>query len=203
MRNQREPMQHTPAALLARLGGDTENFIAASTPGGIEAQEKRGQMEQAEKQTLPIDLQGRQKDFEKTGFVFGQKIDSLFQEVAFPTGWSKKPTEHDMWTDIIDDKGHKRGSIFYKAAFYDRCAHASLSQRFSVCVDYESELQDCYVSDELGLVKKRITGCRKPDWSKPEEARARCGKRDSQCDKLRAWLDENYPDWKDAVAYWN
>ena len=32
-----------PAALAALLGGEMENFIAASTEGGIEAQEAAGQ----------------------------------------------------------------------------------------------------------------------------------------------------------------
>lgn len=203
MNTTREQTRVSPAALVALLGGDMENFVAAMTPGGIEAQEKRGQMEQVEKLTLPIDLMGQQKSFEKAGFVFGNKIDHLFQEAAFPKGWSKKPTEHDMWTDILDEHGHKRGAIFYKAAFYDRCAHASLSRRFGVAVDYDSERLDCYVHDERGVIVKRTPGFGKPDWSKHEEALAVCAKRDAECDKLRAWLDEIYPEWQDVNAYWN
>ncbi len=41
-----------PAALKALVGGDIENFLVASTPGGIEAQEKRGQMQQATMEIL-------------------------------------------------------------------------------------------------------------------------------------------------------
>lgn len=33
----------TPAAIQAAVSGNIENFIAASTPGGIEAQEAAGQ----------------------------------------------------------------------------------------------------------------------------------------------------------------
>lgn len=117
--------QHiTPAALLAAQCGQMDNFIAASTPGGIEAQEKRGQVEQAKKQTLPQDL--KRAEFEALGFVFGEPLDDLFVNVTFPTGWEKKPTDHSMWTDIVDETGKKRGAIFYKAAFYDRSAHAYL-----------------------------------------------------------------------------
>jgi len=125
----------TPAALVAALSGDFENFLAASTEGGIEAQEKRGQLRQAEKETLPTDLgrdgEGR-KQFESLGFKFTGVIDGLFEHVDFPAGWTKKPTDHSMWTDIVDASGNKRGAIFYKAAFYDRSAHLSLDRRFSV-----------------------------------------------------------------------
>lgn len=119
----------TPAALAALLQGDAKNFVAASTPGGIEAQEKDGQIEQSFLETLPIDGtangRGREK-FEALGFVFGEAHDNLFVKATFPRGWRKRPTDHDMWTDIVDEQGHKRGSIFYKAAFYDRKAHCDL-----------------------------------------------------------------------------
>lgn len=104
-----------------------ENFMAAALPGGIEAQEKRGQLEQAKQQTLPLDIKDRAA-FEAVGFKFGKQINDLFQEATFPNGWKKVPTDHSMWSDIVDDKGVKRGAIFYKAAFYDERAHAYLSQ---------------------------------------------------------------------------
>ena len=34
-----------------------------------------------------------------------------------------------MWSDLLDDKGVKRGSIFYKAAFYDRSAFLRLKEK--------------------------------------------------------------------------
>jgi hypothetical protein len=127
----------TPAALVAALSGDVENFVVASTPGGIEAQEKRGQIEQSLDETLPVDgtsTEAQRKEFEALGFVFkmdraaaqSQGRNELFVPVAFPKDWRKKPTEHSMWTDILDGEGNKRGSIFYKAAFYDRSAHVHL-----------------------------------------------------------------------------
>lgn len=120
----------TPAALKALTSGDLQNFVAATTPGGIEAQERRGQAEQAKSETLPIkgtDGDNR-KTFEALGFVFGSKVDALFVNVTFPPGWRKNPTDHSMWTELLDDKGNKRAMIFYKAAFYDRHAEVHLEQ---------------------------------------------------------------------------
>lgn len=104
-----------------------ENLIAAGTPGGIEAQEKRGQIEQSFKDTLPKDMRGHKwSEFEALGFKMIGEDDDLFNRVEFPKGWRKKPTDHSMWSEIVDDKEVVRGNIFYKAAFYDRCAFVHL-----------------------------------------------------------------------------
>lgn len=121
----------TPAALSAALAGNIDNFIAASTPGGIKAQEKAGQIEQSFADTLPIkgtSTPEQRAKFEALGFVFGDSADDLFVKATFPKGWKKKVTDHDMWTEIVDERGTKRGGIFYKAAFYDRSAHVYLNE---------------------------------------------------------------------------
>ncbi len=121
----------TPAPLLAVLDGNTENFLAASTPGGIEAQEKAGQIEQSFAETLPIEISGRE-EFEAAGFVFGKAIDDLFLEAKFPEGWRKRVTNHSMWTEILDAEGKVFGVIFYKAAFYDRSAYCQVRSQEEV-----------------------------------------------------------------------
>jgi len=192
------------AAYGALAAGDIENAIVASTPGGIEAQEKRGQMEQAEKQTLPLELRGREH-FEALGFVFGSPVEGIFQEATFPPGWKKEPTDHSMWSDIVDDKGRKRGAIFYKAAFYDRSAHANLSSRFHVANDYpESGPITVKVADACGIVERKIEGLAKSNWGGDrDEAEQAARKVDAARGELTAWLDANYPDWKSPVAYWD
>lgn len=117
----------TPAALIAALTSNKENLIAVLLPGGIEAQEKQGQIDQSFQDTLPVDMGKDRPKFEALGFVFG-KIDGLFIEAKFPKGWRKRVTDHAMWTEIVDEKGNKRGSIFYKAAFYDQRAFAYLEK---------------------------------------------------------------------------
>lgn len=185
----------TPAALKAALSGDMKNFIAASTPGGIEAQEKNGQIEQSFAETLPVDMGAQRQDFEKLGFVFG-KSDKLFIEAKFPKGWRKKPTEHSMWTEILDDQGRKRGMIFYKAAFYDQRAHAHLETRFRVSEDYADKERTVSVADACGKVSKKITGLKAPDWSLD-------AKINSARKELTAWLDKTYPQWESPLAHWD
>jgi hypothetical protein len=116
----------SPAVLMAALAGDLENAVIAATPGSIEAQEKRGQLDMVANQDFPLDIRGvTREQLEALGFVFGDHLDDLFQSVTLPAGWKIEPTDHSMWSTILDSDGNERGSIFYKAAFYDRCAFAS------------------------------------------------------------------------------
>lgn len=104
-------------------------------PGAaIEAQEARGQRQLcSQTQQLPTDIKpGDLLALKTLGFEFLGPVegDKLFQRVTFPEGWSIKPTDHHMWSDLLDEKGRKRGGIFYKAAFYDRGAHLHLEVRY-------------------------------------------------------------------------
>ena len=94
--------------------------------GGIEAQEKAGQVQLVASDVLPTEsLYGAREKLEAAGCVFGEPVedDPLFTPVTLPPGWKKVGTEHDMWSSVVDDQGRERASIFYKAAFYDRKAH--------------------------------------------------------------------------------
>jgi hypothetical protein len=193
----------TPAALLAGLSGNLENLIAASTPGGIERQEKNGQIEQSILETLPRDMKNCRQHLEALGFVIKDPADDLFYNVQFPAGWKKVPTDHSMWTDLVDEKGRKRGAIFYKAAFYDRSAHMSLSPRFYVDCTYEDDgLRQVYIHDECCEFDKRGPQLPAPDWDNPEEARKRRDKIDEMRAEFKEWLNTNYPEWESPTAYW-
>jgi len=201
----------TPAALRAAQDGNIKNFMAAITPGGIEAQEKAGQLEQAERETLPLELGQRRntsiedvrKPWEGLGFQFGKIVDEIFVEAKFPTGWKKRPTDHSMGSEIVDDKGRVRGIIFYKAAFYDRRAHAYLTPRFSVTNDYAEPLQTFSVKDECGEVDFKVSGLECPDWGGD---RTEAGRRQEKQDEARRacfdYLRSNYPDFENPCAYW-
>lgn len=179
----------TPAAFAALTAGQLDNFIAAATPGGIERQEKQGQMDQSFAETLPVDMGKHRPDFEKLGFVFG-KADNLFIEAKFPKGWRKKPTDHSMWSDLLDDKGRKRGMIFYKAAFYDQRAHVHLETRFRIADDYGQETRTISIGDVCGEVERKLVGSASREWA------------DLAKKELVAWLDQNYPKWDSVMAYW-
>lgn len=172
----------------------TLDALNALINGGIEHQEKQGQLAQAQLQTLPRDLGTEMPLFEKLGFVFGDNVDNLFVNVQFPEGWTKKPTEHSMWSDIVDAKGRKRGMIFFKAAFYDRSAHAHLERRFGVSVvNYQADPRQMQVRDACGQVDLKSEPYKGGDYDAQRKV----------SELLEAWLTSNYPDWQSPLAYWD
>ncbi len=113
-----------------RKSSKEENFNAAALPGGIEAQEARGQQELIQSEELPATCRPSWEAAEKLGIKKTGKAagDPLFVCAELPKGWKKVSTDHSMWSKIIDEKGVERASIFYKAAFYDRDAFMTLVQ---------------------------------------------------------------------------
>ena len=181
---------------------------------GVVESEAQGQREFERSEVLPtrgLDKETRD-GLEKIGFVFGEVIegDSLFREAKLPKGWEKKPTDHSLWTDLVDNKGRKRASIMYKAAFHDRDAGITFSCRYGFidrCNDnWESEgffdvidktttndEGDCdilfTVSYDIALKETdRIVYCEGKEKAKQEAS---------------AWLNENYPEWNSPGAYWD
>jgi hypothetical protein len=126
-------------------------FVKAVMPNGIEAMEKQGQVEFVTSDILPTEIQdpwvndnvkgsGR-KILEAWGFTFGKVVggDTIFTQAKLPPGWTKRGSDHDMWSHILDEQGRERCSIFYKAAFYDRSAHMGISNRYRTDIEYEDE----------------------------------------------------------------
>lgn len=209
-----------PATLAALLKGDIENAIIAETPGGIEAQEARGQRDFVASESLPIECNYcTHEQLGEMGIVFGDPIDDLFVAVQLPEGWKKVPTEHSMGSNLLDDRGRKRASIFYKAAFYDRSAFISLTRRFSYSVDpvcgwddpdYKKHEWHCIVTDCGEIIwasDKRVEP--EPEYSQSDVNEERLAWLDWSDRKARlrklglAWLEEHYPNWEDPLAYWD
>jgi len=169
----------------------------------IEHQEAQGQRQFVESDTLPMDIRGEERAILET---FGVKFlgavpgDDAFQYVELPLGWRKTPTDHSMWSELMDEKGRKRASIFYKAAHYDRRANLSLCHRFSVKFDYDRlKREGIYVAHVMD--GDRVIHTTDPvDHADGDLVYATAQKAETIVCK---WLDKNYPDWKDLSAYWD
>lgn len=182
-------------------------FITAMSSAGILAQEAQGQRSLVRSETLPTDM-GRYNNYdakavlEAAGVKFLGVVegDDMFQYVELPHGWKKVETDHSMWSKLVDDKGRERASIFYKAAFYDRSAHMSLSCRFGVSFDYGR-----FDKDNIGVAN--VTDNGKVIHTTEPISVAEGDKRWDVSDKAKAlavaWLDENHPDWRNPGAYWD
>ncbi len=109
------------------------DWIRGGHPAAIVDQEKRGQEQLCESSQLPRKLNSFDRTdtainvYEKMGIkvIDNSSGDDLFLDVELPEGWEIRPTDHNMWSELYDNKNEKRGMMFYKAAFYDRDAFFS------------------------------------------------------------------------------
>lgn len=195
----------SPAAVVALLNGDLENTLVAMTPGGIESQEAAGQQSFVASETLPSEvLDGTREELEAMGVEYIEQVDDLFWRVNLPEGWKKVPTDHSMWSHLVDGQGRPRASIFYKAAFYDRRAHMGINTRFSYGVRRINGLDACTLWHGVVLDGETII------WSTPEKLKEPkkpggdyWDAKDALGKQARTWLKEHYPDWQNPLAYWD
>ena len=206
--------QFSPESIL--LEAVLFNMEGKSPSAAIEAQEARGQRELAAAAatgSAQLPTRSPWDELEKAGIKRLGPVDGddLFQRAELPAGWSIKRTDHSMWSNLCDDKGRKRASIFYKAAFYDRSARLRMDTRFSTDSyghdDYEkiamSTVKD---GDKVVFTSDRIEMLTKEDrygYRDKETGVETPSKRDVAQKQCEAWLAEHYPDWRSTSAYWD
>ncbi len=190
-----------PAALSALAKGELDNFLVASVPGGIERQEAAGQQELVSGTSFPLEMRPGREAFEQMGFVFGDQVDNIFITATLPAGWKREATDHFMWSYIIDAEGRKRVGIFYKAAFYDRRARATLEQRYNVFMVYPDMALGAGLQEDEGFIAL-------VDGGNTIIKRSEVFKRDNHgvVDPIekgfRKELDELFPDHRNPTSYW-
>lgn len=198
-------IKEQPAAILAEammLGSD----------GMILRQEAQGQRSFVGSDTLPTRihsvecLAGAVKEYlQAAGIKFLGPVadDDLFQYVELPQGWKKVPTDHSMWSHLLDDKGRERAAIFYKAAFYDRDAHLTLTSRFQVKYNYDRE-------DKEGVAVVEVTDGTHVAYTTepialPEDKHSleSLMMQDAAMADAEGWVEMRHPNWRDPKVYWD
>lgn len=213
--SEKRAVTNTTQQVNAHPEGFLLESLARGTSGAIEAQEARGQQEFVRSTLLPVRGTSQLKEraiWEKMGIKLGEVVegDDIFCHAELPPGWTKRPTEHSMWSELLDDKGRVRAQIFYKAAFYDRNAHIHPERRFSTRTEFVKEDDyngPCYAAVLDG--KKEIFRSQVSEpgpmppygeetaWTRYQEAK------DRPRNEARAWLKEHYPKFDDPTAYWD
>ena len=184
------------------------HLLMAMAIGGsnaIEIQERTGQSELVNSDTLPTNMTSEAKTIlESYGVRFLGDVegDNLFQYVDLPHGWTKRETGHSIHSELLDGKGRKRAKIFYKAAFYDRSAGLHISRRFHFHIDWDKL--------ELGMAESVVVDAGNEIYRTDavsfdinDESSNQYKLADVADNLAQAWLADNYPNWKDASAYWD
>lgn len=193
-------MPKTPAELLAYLKGDVDNYVIATEDHGIEKQEARGQLNFVRSETLPKELMhshdSKEVIYKALGIEILGEADDLFDKVKLPDGWTKKATDHSMWSELYDEKGRKRASMFYKAAYYDRSAHIGFNKRYTA---YYERFGD---HDIDSSEKKKFVSTIKKDgveiWRSEEPMEY-----NEVHEFSKKMLLEKYPKAESELAYWD
>lgn len=229
----RKPTKHTPASMFGSTGagGPNEFIEALQRQGGdpIQDMEKRGIRELRDSDVLPSEGSvcppERWPDdpvprawLEERGFELGEpfKDDPIFVPCKFPEGWTKKPSETNpyYWTDVIDQEGTVRLSMFYKAAIHDRSAWLKIITRYIAECPVGGERDSVEVLDRqedkvlyvqpIDPYPPSLVG-KEPD-NFTEEDRKASGewhrKRYEAIKEAEAWIEDHYPGWKEGTAYW-
>lgn len=147
--------------------------------------------------------------YEQMGIKVIGEYDDLFCSVELPAGWECKGTDHPMWNEVMDEKGRKRISFFYKRAWYDREAFSDYVHRYSFSImpfdDFNTDATyqerkfkpwKLYITDNGKAVKKL---CEKIANSNQEYLKI-----NDELKKIaKEYLDKNYPEWENIHAYWS
>lgn len=162
----------------------------------FDGEQKRDQTALVKALMLPKQVGGAtRKQLEALGFKFGDDFDELFVKCEYPPGWQKRPADHPMHIDLVDEQGRKRAGIFFKATSHDRRATMGMKGRFYVDAYRAGSQKGCFrcvVTDGdevLFDAGERGEG----DFEKGDEMKGLC----------EHWLDEKHPDWRNPLAYWD
>lgn len=184
--------------------------MVLGTSNAIEAQESVGQNEFVRSETLPTKMQryfggpDPKAVLEAAGVKFLGPVegDDAFQYVELPPGWEKMPSEHPMWSHLLDDKGRERAAIFYKAAFYDRSSHLSLNCRYSVRQDFEEQRNNGVAVAQVRDGQAVIYSTEPVKLPKEHDQKFfELG--ELSVKKATEWLKAKFPEWENPGAYWD
>lgn len=201
------------------------HLLGASAMGSsnyIEEMEASGQKQLIDSQEIPRVWHGfTEKLLKELGFDVPPSPQTdrgdIFRPAVLPKGWSKKGSDHSMWSYIVDERGFRRFSIFYKAAFYDRSAFMNIERRFMVTRDYEAP-KDTFTSVVMAAMpggqtktifsftyEKKFSTT--PHQLTPEERAAHWSDMDEAeqvgTAACLAWLEDRFPGPLDPTKHWD
>ena len=181
-------------------------FMRALKGDTIEQMEQDGNERAARNIQVAKDMTPAKEEWEKIGFKFTEiPGDDVLYQAELPEGWTMRTTSL-YCSEIVDQNGNVRASMFYKSSFYDRNASMYLTARYRVAT-YYTELEDgatteIYFGNEQEKLYVAGEVFRKNEMTDEERKIAR-EKEIEYTLKAEAYASEYYPNYQDVTAYWN
>ncbi len=120
------------------------------------------------------------------------------QEVILPEGWIvERKKSATNWWNVRDENGYRRGHVDF-GALEDGGGELMLYTRYVTRDDYRPTGKHPFVYE---VVDRRY-----PKQSLYTSARfPRCGipEAETALAEVHAWLDEQFPEWRDPTKYWS
>jgi len=172
----------------------------------IEKTEQEGNERAARNTQVAREMNPSQEVWEKLGFKFTEiPGDDVLYSADLPEGWTMRTTSL-YGSEIVDQNGNVRASMFYKASFYDRTAYMSLTARYGVRTDYrtveEGEISEIYFGNENEKLFVAGVVIKNNDMTDEERKAKREEERELSI-KAETYANEYYPDYQDVTAYWD
>lgn len=181
-------------------------MLAIGPEAAVPLIERRGQTELTQSTKLPNKGSNDPESLESP-IKWGPRPtgDALFRDATLPEGWTKKGSDHPMWSYVRDEKGRTRAEVFYKADFWDRDAFIRFSRRFYASSRYNDDGSITYfVMDKGQGDKEEAIYAETPKLPDREtDVVARYKAEDEARKRAADWLAERYPDHQNPNAYWD
>jgi len=203
------------------------HWLFGGNPNAIERQEKEGQdqlVQSSIEKTQQLPINGNGCDALEIYKLFGFEVlgksegDDIFYDVKMPEGWRIEPTNHSMWSNLVDPNGGKRASIFYKAAFYDRSSFINrLNTKYTVDRKFFKRIKEDYYENinatpiifsvlengeeihatDEAFFKEVYVKENHSQWHDNYDAFKIVVKMEAM-----DWVSNKFPNWEDPLAYW-
>ena len=146
---------------------------------------------------LPKSMNPRKSVFESFGFDFEKINDPYLYHAFLPPGWTLKILDKSRGR-LIDDKGRTRGEVYKPTNYLRDHSFMFLFKRYNVTFRHLNlEALDTSVEviviDYDNNIIHRVGECKEICSDRYESLKK----------EAEAFLDSNYPDWKDPGKYWD
>lgn len=164
---------------------------------------------------IPLLLPTERRDITDTellamGFGLGECPNKLEQHMTLPLGWSvRQDPGHSSWSYLHDAKGRRRMDVYRKSTPYEQSLTLTALRRFKVDIDHTWMQEDPQRRNRVCVfnhnkpVRRRTGKLSDPKPYEQTRADAWYKENDALKKEAEAWLDQRYPNWKIASAYWD
>lgn len=185
----------------------------------IETEERRAQREFASSEKLPVRVdRGTREQLESMGIVFGEEDqEGIFVVATLPEGWKRQATDNSFWTNVVDEHGSPRLSVFVKSSFLSTQAFVRPCGRFYAtimpvdgfgkrprCMEWMGAVIDTWGGKDTIVFRTTETTIEpEPDMIGSTAFHQHSDTKDSLEREAQEWLAERFPDHANRTAYWD